>query len=115
MAHWYALPPGEHLRLTAAANTIKPADADSGSRKLLRQFRRPGGAFAASVNTIFSCLGGSDELPGYVAAQRVETPKIRNKGVHLFHLGGRSSHAVHLSPSSRANSGTTSWFAPSSM
>ncbi|KAJ5768718.1 Peptidase S15/CocE/NonD C-terminal [Penicillium odoratum] len=81
--------PGEHLRLTVAANTITSSDTDSGFGVAAVPVPAAGGTFSAALNTTLRVLGGSDHLPDNVAAMRVPTPTSRNNGTHLFHLGGK--------------------------
>lgn len=89
------LHPGEHLRLTVKANTMTPSDTDSGFGIAAVPVLSLGGTFDPALNTTFKILGGSNEFPQNVATQRVSTPKSRNNGTHLFHLGGQyDSHLI---------------------
>lgn len=81
--------PGEHLRLTVAANTVVPSDTESGFGVAAVPVPAAGGTFPAASNATLKVLGGSSKLPDPVAAQRVATPASRNNGTHLFHLGAQ--------------------------
>ncbi|KAF7515322.1 hypothetical protein PCG10_003391 [Penicillium crustosum] len=81
--------PGEHLRLTVAANTVVRSDTESGFGISAVPVPAAGGTFPAASNTTLKVLGGSSKLPDNIAAQRVATPTSRNNGTHLFHVGGQ--------------------------
>ncbi|CAH0024446.1 unnamed protein product [Clonostachys rhizophaga] len=81
--------PGEQLVLTVQAAPKPPSNVDMGFGVSMIPVPARGGTFKPGENVEMIELGGGmDSQPEFVNAQRVENPASRNKGTHVFHLGG---------------------------
>ncbi|CAG9945036.1 unnamed protein product [Clonostachys rosea f. rosea IK726] len=81
--------PGEQLVLTVQAAPKAAANVDMGFGVSMIPVPARGGTFKPGDKVeIVELGGGIDSQPEFVNAQRVETPPSRNKGTHVFHLGG---------------------------
>ncbi|CAH0043672.1 unnamed protein product [Clonostachys solani] len=81
--------PGEQLTLTVRAAPKTSTKYDKGFGVSIVPVPARGGTFKPDEKVeIVELGGGMDSQPEFVNAQRVETPASRNKGTHVFHLGG---------------------------
>ncbi|WYZ35438.1 hypothetical protein EsH8_X_000085 [Colletotrichum jinshuiense] len=82
--------PGELLSLTIAPATIASSQTDLGFGTAIVPVPASGGTFEPGKNVSLIQLGGDmSSNPAFVNEQRVETPAVRNKGLHFFHVGGK--------------------------
>jgi predicted acyl esterase len=88
--------PGENLVLSIAATNIPEVAPTSMFATALVPQPADGGSFVPGTNTTMLKLGGPlASLPSFVHAQGVKSPKSRNNGTHVIHLGGKfDSHVL---------------------
>lgn len=87
--------PGEQLVLTVQAAPKPPTKVDMGFGVSRIPVPARGGTLKPGEKAeIIELGGGMDSQPELVDAQRVESPVSRNKGTHVFHLGGEYESAL---------------------
>ncbi|WP_162177881.1 CocE/NonD family hydrolase [Halotalea alkalilenta] len=88
--------PGEQLLLRIAAYRPTPTNFDMGFGTRVLRIPAVGTTFVPGTEVPMMELGGpAASSPPFVNQQRVPTPQSRNKGEHVFHLGGQyDSHLL---------------------
>lgn len=87
---------GEHLVLQIKPTMIQPVNPGSTYAKAIVPIPKDGGTFMPGTKTELLYLGGPEEsLPKFVREQGLKTPESRNKGTHIFYMGGKyDSHLL---------------------